>query len=29
LGWLYVRRRSLVATVALHAIYNLTIVAIS
>lgn len=29
LGWLYVRRRSLVATVALHAIYNLTIVAIA
>jgi len=29
LGWLWIRRRSLVATVALHAVYNLAIVAIS
>ena len=29
LGWLWVRRRSLVATIALHAVYNLAIVALS
>jgi len=29
LGWLWVRRRSLVATIALHATYNLAIVALS
>ena len=29
LGWLYIRRRSLVATIALHAVYNLAIVALS
>jgi membrane protease YdiL (CAAX protease family) len=29
LGWLWIRRRSLVATIALHAVYNLAIVALS
>jgi membrane protease YdiL (CAAX protease family) len=29
LGWLWIRRRSLVATIALHATYNLAIVALS
>ena len=28
LGWLWIRRRSIVATIALHAAYNLAIVAI-
>jgi len=28
LGWLWIRRRSLLATVALHAAYNLAIVAV-
>jgi membrane protease YdiL (CAAX protease family) len=28
LGWLWIRRRSIVATIALHAVYNLAIVAI-
>jgi membrane protease YdiL (CAAX protease family) len=29
LGWLWIRRRSLIATIALHAVYNLAIVALS
>ncbi len=29
LGWLWIRRRSIVATIALHAVYNLAIVALS
>jgi membrane protease YdiL (CAAX protease family) len=28
LGWLWIRRRSIVATIALHAAYNLVIVGI-